>query len=577
MESPHEEAFERLASAIEVWDAQFTRTHDQLAGQIAAARKQLEGMALAPGGVEAEPPEADHAACEARLAEAQASLQSAREEAADHRARVATLEIQVQVEGERADELDGQCGALRVRLEEAETRLSTQESERAPLEEEVEALREQAAAAETLRSQVAGLEQSMEEIQARAATLEAERDELEGARKRDAESSETKQRELAKRDAHIAELEFQLEEAQAEAVNADDAPAEMGETQAALDAAFAQRDARIAELETQLEMSRIEAGSAQAASAEMSEAQAALAEVLPQRDARIAELETQLEAAQIEAASAVGASLEMRNAQAAFDEALALERERAASLEGSGREERERAQSLRAELDKVNGRFARAERELEELRSQAPPDDYDAVVLAKREAEERIAELEGEVDALREEVAAAKDADASPGPGLSPGTLTKLAAATGGAGRKRRMGEILVDADVLDAPQLEQALRQQREDPQRRLGDLVVSMGLTSEEVVARVIASQLGLPFVALKDSDIDPSAPRLISTHLANLHTCVPLRREGDTLVLAMANPLDLIAIEDIELAARCRVSPVVATPAAIDFTIQRFGAKR
>ena len=104
------------------------------------------------------------------------------------------------------------------------------------------------------------------------------------------------------------------------------------------------------------------------------------------------------------------------------------------------------------------------------------------------------------------------------------------------------------------------------------VGRLVVDRGYTNEVVIARILASQLRLPFTELREGDVSPGAPSLISAQLARLHHCVPIRKEGDCVILAMANPMDLIAIEDVEHATGCRVEPVVATSAAIEFVIAR-----
>ena len=139
-------------------------------------------------------------------------------------------------------------------------------------------------------------------------------------------------------------------------------------------------------------------------------------------------------------------------------------------------------------------------------------------------------------------------------------------------GHKKRMGQILVELGIITAEQLHGLLAEQHAAPQRRLGRLVVDRGYTNEAVIARILASQLRLPFTELREGDVSPNAPALISAHLARQHHCVPIRKEGDCVILAMANPMDLIAIEDVEHATGCRVEPMVATSAAIEFVITR-----
>ncbi|GMU93978.1 MAG: hypothetical protein AMXMBFR4_30360 [Candidatus Hydrogenedentota bacterium] len=135
------------------------------------------------------------------------------------------------------------------------------------------------------------------------------------------------------------------------------------------------------------------------------------------------------------------------------------------------------------------------------------------------------------------------------------------------AGRRRRMGEMLVEAGVLSQAQLERALAMQQEQPQRRLGSILVELGYAEEDAVAQVLACQARVPFVRLEHESLDPSAVRLVSERLATHHRCIPIRIENDRIVLAMANPMDLIAIEDVELATGRGVDAVAASGPGVD----------
>jgi len=140
-------------------------------------------------------------------------------------------------------------------------------------------------------------------------------------------------------------------------------------------------------------------------------------------------------------------------------------------------------------------------------------------------------------------------------------------------GHKKRMGEILVELGLLTEVQLKSVLKEQNADPQRRLGQLVVDHGFTGEDIVAKIVAAQLRLPYQEIVDTDVEPRAVAAVSPHVVRLHRSLPLRLEDGVLTVAMINPLDLIAIEDLELASRYRVSPVVSTPSNIDSLIALF----
>jgi len=140
-------------------------------------------------------------------------------------------------------------------------------------------------------------------------------------------------------------------------------------------------------------------------------------------------------------------------------------------------------------------------------------------------------------------------------------------------GNRLRMGEILYSAGVITLEQLDTALRTQVGAPGRKLGDILVQRGFTGEDVIAQVLASQLNTPFVRLIDEPIQEDAPSLISGRLARLHHCIPLRSTTEEVVLAMENPLDLIAVDDVELAANRRVRVVVATHSDIRNALEKY----
>lgn len=141
------------------------------------------------------------------------------------------------------------------------------------------------------------------------------------------------------------------------------------------------------------------------------------------------------------------------------------------------------------------------------------------------------------------------------------------------SGEKRRMGEILVAAGVLTEEQLGQALEEQKKDRQRRLGSIIVELGFASEGVIAQALATQLGLPFVRLETEPIDISATRLISSQLATLHMMIPVRTTPGRVVVAMANPLDLVALDDVARATNLHVDPVVAALSDVSEAIVRY----
>ena len=136
-----------------------------------------------------------------------------------------------------------------------------------------------------------------------------------------------------------------------------------------------------------------------------------------------------------------------------------------------------------------------------------------------------------------------------------------------GAGRseRRRLGELLRDAKVLDDAQVEAVLAEMR--PVERFGAAAQRMGLATESEIADAVSRQLHLPRIDIADEVIDPAAVERLPARVAARHEVVPLRIDGDTMVLAMADPLDIMALDDVRTAAKVRtVRPVVATPHAL-----------
>jgi len=156
-----------------------------------------------------------------------------------------------------------------------------------------------------------------------------------------------------------------------------------------------------------------------------------------------------------------------------------------------------------------------------------------------------------------------------------PATKRVRAAASGKGkrGARKQMGEILVEAGVLTEEQLQEVIAFQATDPKRKLGAVVVERGYATEEVIAAALAAQMHLRFIENLEQELQPGVIKLVPNHLINNHKCVPLSLDGGQLLVAMTNPLDLIGIENIELATNLRVEVAVATPTEIEQIIAKY----
>jgi type IV pilus assembly protein PilB len=123
-----------------------------------------------------------------------------------------------------------------------------------------------------------------------------------------------------------------------------------------------------------------------------------------------------------------------------------------------------------------------------------------------------------------------------------------------------KLGEILVREGLITQDQLKKALLEQKTSGMR-LGYTLVKLGLIEETEVTKMLARQYRMPAVDLSRFEVDPKILKLLPPDIAIKHTVLPLKREGRTLTIAIADPNNVAAIEDIKFITRCDVFPVIA----------------
>lgn len=140
-------------------------------------------------------------------------------------------------------------------------------------------------------------------------------------------------------------------------------------------------------------------------------------------------------------------------------------------------------------------------------------------------------------------------------------------------GPKRVIGQILLDAGVISGDQLDTALELQKSNPQQHLGALLAELGFASDEAIAQARASQCGVQYIRFDENTVDPEAAALITQRLASQHACIPVSATERDMVLAITNPMDLLAIEDVERFTNRKVEVVVGTGPDIEQAINRY----
>ncbi|WP_437668660.1 type IV-A pilus assembly ATPase PilB [Sorangium sp. So ce131] len=134
-----------------------------------------------------------------------------------------------------------------------------------------------------------------------------------------------------------------------------------------------------------------------------------------------------------------------------------------------------------------------------------------------------------------------------------------------------RLGELLVREKLISLQQLRQAQEEQRKTGQN-LGYALAKLGYISDGEITTFLSTQYRVPAVALDEYEIDAEVSRLVSREVCEKHKIIPISRSGTALVVAMADPTNLHAIDDIKFLTGFNVEPVVASETGITEAIER-----
>ncbi len=130
---------------------------------------------------------------------------------------------------------------------------------------------------------------------------------------------------------------------------------------------------------------------------------------------------------------------------------------------------------------------------------------------------------------------------------------------------RKRLGDILIDAGLLSQSEMEHALTIQKRTG-KKLGEVLIDERMLSEKQIIEVLEFQLGIPHMDLNKHYIDPEITRLVSEKLAKRHSLIPIKIDREKLVIAMADPLNIFAIDDVRIETGMVVEPVISTKADI-----------
>ena len=139
-----------------------------------------------------------------------------------------------------------------------------------------------------------------------------------------------------------------------------------------------------------------------------------------------------------------------------------------------------------------------------------------------------------------------------------------------------RLGELLVKEKLITPLQLKRALDEQRRAG-GRLGHELTRLGYVDENELTAFLSKQYGVPSINLTDFEIDPEVLKLIPKEVVQRHQIMPINRTGNTLIVAMADPSNIYAIDDVKFITHFNVEVVVASEVAIRAAIEKYYASQ
>ena len=136
---------------------------------------------------------------------------------------------------------------------------------------------------------------------------------------------------------------------------------------------------------------------------------------------------------------------------------------------------------------------------------------------------------------------------------------------------RKRIGDLLLEAGVITEAQLTYALENKSRD--EKLGDFFIKENVLTEQQLIEVLEFQLGIPHISLNQIPIDPELLQLVPAELAKRAKLIPIRREKNKLFIAMADPMDYFAIEEVRMATGCQIETTIAAKDDLYRTITKY----
>lgn len=137
----------------------------------------------------------------------------------------------------------------------------------------------------------------------------------------------------------------------------------------------------------------------------------------------------------------------------------------------------------------------------------------------------------------------------------------------------KHLGELLVERGVISHEQLNISIEHQKKTPGNLLGEVLVELKFATEKDIAQALTCQYGFPYLPLSSYEIDAEVIRSVPENVCRQFCLVPIDKIGKSLTVAMANPLNLQALEDVELITGCSVQVFVSTASDIKQSMDKY----
>jgi type IV pilus assembly protein PilB len=137
----------------------------------------------------------------------------------------------------------------------------------------------------------------------------------------------------------------------------------------------------------------------------------------------------------------------------------------------------------------------------------------------------------------------------------------------------KHLGELLIERGIITRQQVEKALEYQRANPGVLFGETLITLGFATEENIAQALTCQYGFPYLPLANYEIDAEVLRSVPSNLCRQFDLIPIDKIGKSLTIAIANPLNIKAVQDVELITGCTVQAFVSTTTDIRNAVKKY----